>query len=237
MISPNAPPGAEESVRERITGTCHEVHLLPIAYRAHLGFHMCEVRILALNHARVARKLHSFHPPGASPTCWSRLRKTSSRLLIVVMWFVVHECVVRSSAGPSLVGLEVHWSSRGTSVRELQCLHHTRLLHSLEQQNVWLGLVHFIMLPPQTLCDAQSSPLVFPQQLQCASGAIEVVLGYRLEHLLGQLNVTVLVMVVIISVKQSSRQHMLPSTPPVFHPSAQSCSRHWLTSKNSGSRQ
>lgn len=142
--------------------------------------------------------------------------KTSSRLLIVVMWFVVHECVVRSSAGPSLVGLEVHWSSRSTSVRELQCLHHTRLLHSLEQQNVWLGLVHFIMLPPQTLCDAQSSPLVFPQQLQCASGAIEVVLGYRLEHLLGQLNVTVLVMVVVISVKQSSRQHMLPSTPPFF---------------------
>lgn len=96
---------------------------------------------------------------------------------------------MRSSAGPSLVGLEVHWS--------------------FEQQNVWLGLVHFIMLPPQTLCDAQSSPLVFPQQLQCASGAIEVVLGYRLEHLLGQLNVTVLVVVVVISRRVVNRVNEL----------------------------
>lgn len=71
-------------------------------------------------------------------------------------------------------------------------------LYSLEQQDVWLRLVDLVVLPAQTLCDAQASPLVFPQQLEGASRAIKVVLGDGLEHLLGELDVAVLVVVIVV---------------------------------------
>lgn len=38
-------------------------------------------------------------------------------------------------------------------------------IDSLEQQNMWLRLMHLIVLPTQTLRDAQASPLVLPQEL------------------------------------------------------------------------
>lgn len=72
--------------------------------------------------------------------------------------------------------------------------------NSLEQQNVRLRLVYLVVLPAQTLRDAQTPPLVFPQQLERASRAVEVVLGDGLEHLLGKLHVAVLVVVVVVSV-------------------------------------
>lgn len=72
------------------------------------------------------------------------------------------------------------------------------IFNSLEQQDVWLWLVHLVVLPAQTLCDAQTSPLVFPQQLEGASRAVKVVLGNGLEHLLGELNVTVLVVIIVV---------------------------------------
>ena len=72
------------------------------------------------------------------------------------------------------------------------------IFNSLEQQDVWLWLVHLVVLPAQTLCDAQTSPLVFPQQLEGASRAVKVVLGDGLEHLLGELNVTVLVVIIVV---------------------------------------
>lgn len=74
------------------------------------------------------------------------------------------------------------------------------MCNSLEQQNVRLRLVHFIVLPAQTLCDAQTSPLVFPKQLEGAARAVEVVLGNGFEHLLGQLHVAVFVVVVVVPV-------------------------------------
>lgn len=80
-------------------------------------------------------------------------------------------------------------------------------LDSLEQQNVWLRLVDLVVLPAQTLCDAQTSPLVFPQQLESASCAVEVVFGDSLEHLLGQLDVTVFVVVVVVSLSAQDCQH------------------------------
>jgi hypothetical protein len=63
---------------------------------------------------------------------------------------------------------------------------------------VRLRLVHLVVLPAQTLCDAQASPLVFPKQLEGAARAVEVVFGNGLEHLLGQLYVTVLVVVIVV---------------------------------------
>lgn len=63
--------------------------------------------------------------------------------------------------------------------------------------------MHFIVFPSETLCNAQSSPLIFPEQLQCASGPVKVVLGYRFQHLLRKLDVTVLVVVVVVSVSHN----------------------------------
>lgn len=48
------------------------------------------------------------------------------------------------------------------------------------------------------LCDAERAPLLFPQQLQGASAAVEVFFGYRLEHLLWELHVAILVLLVRI---------------------------------------
>ena len=61
--------------------------------------------------------------------------------------------------------------------------------------------MHLVVLPAQTLCDAQTSPLVFPQQLEGASRAVKVVLGDSLEHLLGELDVAVLVVIVVVPVR------------------------------------
>jgi hypothetical protein len=46
------------------------------------------------------------------------------------------------------------------------------------------------------LSDSQCAPFVFPQQLQRASRAVHVLLGYDLEHGLGQLDVAVFVVLV-----------------------------------------
>lgn len=72
--------------------------------------------------------------------------------------------------------------------------------HSLEQQNMRLRLVHFVVLPAQALRDAQPPPLLLPQQLERAALAVEVVARDHLEHVLGQLHVAVFVVVVGVSV-------------------------------------
>jgi len=61
-------------------------------------------------------------------------------------------------------------------------------------------LVHLVVLPAQTLRDPKASPLVLPQQLQGASRAVEVVLGNCLEHRLGELDVAVFVVVIVVPV-------------------------------------
>jgi hypothetical protein len=73
-------------------------------------------------------------------------------------------------------------------------------VYSLEEQDVRLWLVDLVVLPAQTLCDAQTPPLVFPEQLEGAA-RIKVVFRDGLEHLLGQLHVAVLVVVVVVPVK------------------------------------
>lgn len=75
-------------------------------------------------------------------------------------------------------------------------------LYSLEQQDVRLRLVYLVVLPAQTLGDAEPSPLILPQQLERASRSVEVVLGDGLEHLLGQLHVAVFVVVVVVPVRR-----------------------------------
>lgn len=92
-------------------------------------------------------------------------------------------------------------------MRFLLCLVSARmtdLCNSLEQQDVRLRLVYLVVLPAQTLRDAEPSPLILPQQLERASRAIEVVFGDGLEHLLGQLHVAVLVVVVVVPVVASA---------------------------------
>jgi hypothetical protein len=56
------------------------------------------------------------------------------------------------------------------------------------------------------LSDPQCSPLLFPEQLECASSAIEVVFGDDLQHLLGQLDVSVLEVVVRVSAQVVSKR-------------------------------
>jgi hypothetical protein len=79
-------------------------------------------------------------------------------------------------------------------------------MYSLEQKDVRLRLVHLVVLPAQTLCDAQTSPLVFPKQLEGAARAVEVVLGDGFEHLLGQLHMAVLVVVVVVPAEKRCGQ-------------------------------
>lgn len=49
------------------------------------------------------------------------------------------------------------------------------------------------------LCDAESSPFVLPEQLQGSLLRVVVILGYRLEHCLGELDMSVLVFAIGVS--------------------------------------
>jgi hypothetical protein len=69
---------------------------------------------------------------------------------------------------------------------------------ALEQQNVRLRLVNLVVLPAQALRDAQAAPLVLPQQLERALGFVVVVGRDELEHGLGEADVTVLVLEVLV---------------------------------------
>jgi len=69
---------------------------------------------------------------------------------------------------------------------------------SLEEQNVRLRLMYLIMFPPQTLGDAEPSPLFLPEQLERASRPIKVLLWYLLQHLLWQLHMAVFEVVIIV---------------------------------------
>jgi hypothetical protein len=55
------------------------------------------------------------------------------------------------------------------------------------------------------LCDSQGPPLLLPQQLQSAFRRVVVVLGDSLEHSLGQLYMTVLVVAVAVPVRRKAR--------------------------------
>ena len=80
-------------------------------------------------------------------------------------------------------------------------------MYSLEEQNVRFRLVDLVVLPAQTLRDAETSPFIFPQQLQRASRAVKVVLGDGLEHGLGELDVTVFVVVIVVPVGEQYCQN------------------------------
>jgi len=69
-------------------------------------------------------------------------------------------------------------------------------------------LVHLVVLPAQTLRDAQTPPLVLPQQLQGASRAVEVVLGDGFKHGFGELHVAVFVMVVVVPARARNCQRL-----------------------------
>lgn len=77
----------------------------------------------------------------------------------------------------------------------------------LEEEDMWLRLMHFVVLPAETLRDSDASPLFLPEQLQCAFRGIKVVAGNGLEHSLGQLDVAVLVFVVTVSWEASVQCH------------------------------
>jgi hypothetical protein len=69
---------------------------------------------------------------------------------------------------------------------------------------VWFGLVDFIVLPTQTLSDAQASPFFFPEQLQSAFGGVEIVAGNGFQHGFGELDVSILVLVVVVPRRASA---------------------------------
>lgn len=85
---------------------------------------------------------------------------------------------------------------------------------SLEKENMWLWFMDLVMLPSQTLSNrqhlvdgklrripsylsyAKATPFLLPEQFQSSFGSIKVFLGDLLEHVLGQLHVSVLVLAV-----------------------------------------
>lgn len=62
------------------------------------------------------------------------------------------------------------------------------------------------------LCDAQCPPFLLPEQLQCASRAVEVVLWDSLQHLLRQLHMAVFVCVVRVSVFAVNKENALTAS-------------------------
>lgn len=93
----------------------------------------------------------------------------------------------------------------------------------LEEQDVRLGLMDLVVFPPQALCvrralaksafqktrtirmtylsNTDGAPFVLPQQLQCSVGRIVVILRNGLQHGLGELDVSVLVLAVRVAGK------------------------------------
>lgn len=70
---------------------------------------------------------------------------------------------------------------------------------TLEQQDVWLWLVDFVVLPSQGLGDTDCAPFLLPEQLQSALALVMVLIWNNLEHSLWELNVTVLVLIIVVS--------------------------------------
>jgi hypothetical protein len=158
-------------------------------------------------------------------TCFAQNGQRSRKVSPQERW-----CILVASARPVAGGLvSISWSDAKTAGKSV----HGRLVVDrapvrirtdsggvvegglLEEQDVRLWLVHFVVLPAQTLrllatvlClrsyaypylrNAERPPLLLPQQLQGAS-RVEVVFGDDFEHLLRELHVTVLVLVVGIS--------------------------------------
>ena len=67
---------------------------------------------------------------------------------------------------------------------------------ALEEKDVWLRLVDFVMLPAQTLCDSQVSPFLFPEQFECALLRIKILSRDCFQHRFRQLDMPVLVVAV-----------------------------------------
>jgi len=68
---------------------------------------------------------------------------------------------------------------------------------------MWLWFMYFIMLPAQALSYAEGTPLLLPQQLESSAAAVKVLLGDSFEHVLGQLDVSVFVFFVRVSISSS----------------------------------
>ena len=74
----------------------------------------------------------------------------------------------------------------------------------LEQEDVRLGRMDLVMLPSQTLGDAQTPPFFLVQDLEGARLGVEVVFGNGLQHVLRKLNMAVLVFVIRVSGRVST---------------------------------
>lgn len=69
----------------------------------------------------------------------------------------------------------------------------------LEQKDVRLRIMDFIVFPTKTLCDTQASPFLFPEQLQCAFCRVEIFSRNSFEHCLWQLDMSIFVFAVAVS--------------------------------------
>lgn len=67
--------------------------------------------------------------------------------------------------------------------------------------------MHLVMLPPQALCNTQSSPFLLPKQFQSPLGAVEVVCGDLFEHVLWELHMAIFEFVIVVSCRVVNRVH------------------------------
>lgn len=80
--------------------------------------------------------------------------------------------------------------------------HFTVLNHMRGPTKCEIRTVHFVMLPPKALCDADTSPLLLRQQSQRAGVIIvEEVLRDHLEEWFGEDHMTIFVLVVRVSLR------------------------------------
>ena len=81
-----------------------------------------------------------------------------------------------------------------------------QLSNLLEEQNVRLRLMDFIMLPTKTLSNSKGSPFVLVKELEKVFLRILVVfLGDHFKHGLWELHVAILKVVIVVSVKASKQ--------------------------------
>lgn len=72
-------------------------------------------------------------------------------------------------------------------------------LHKLVSPLLFVGLVALGTLGQTHLCDAHSTPFLFPEEFQCPLGLIMVLGRDDFEHRLGELHVPVLVLTIRVT--------------------------------------
>jgi len=86
------------------------------------------------------------------------------------------------------------------------------ILGPLEQEDVRLGRMDLVMLPSQTLGDAQTPPFFLVQDLEGARLSVEVVFGDGFQHVLWKHDVPIFKVLIRVTIRVVDRIRKLVQT-------------------------